>query len=187
MKTVSDGKLSYLVSKLLARMAGGEERLDQALRSHLNDTGNPHGVCLAQLQDIAGGSLLDVTYPVGAIYLSTSPVSPASLFGGTWERLEGRFLLGAGGGYDAGQTGGAATHTMTQWEMPKHNHIFFIGPHGSVADHTFDKTHTSLEFDVQNQYSRGFRDASMTDNTGSGGAFSILPPYLAVYMWKRTA
>ena len=61
-------------------------------------------------------------YPVGAIYISTVSTSPASLFGGTWEQLNDRFLLGAGDTYSAGSTGGEAEHTLTKAEMPNHSH-----------------------------------------------------------------
>ena len=63
-------------------------------------------------------------YPVGAIYLSTVATSPAELFGGTWKRLEGRFLLGCSADYPAGTAGGAAKVTLTVAQMPTHAHQF---------------------------------------------------------------
>ena len=39
-------------------------------------------------------TLDDLVFPVGFIYQSTSSTSPASLYGGSWERIQGRFLLG---------------------------------------------------------------------------------------------
>lgn len=44
-------------------------------------------------------------WPVGSIYMSVSSTSPATLFGGTWERISERFLLGASSSYPAGGTG----------------------------------------------------------------------------------
>ena len=61
-------------------------------------------------------------YPVGSIYMSVNSTSPASLFGGTWEQLKDRFLIGAGNSYEVNATGGEATHTLTIDEMPKHSH-----------------------------------------------------------------
>ena len=66
-------------------------------------------------------SVLDA-YPVGSIYMSVNSTSPASLFGGTWEQLKDRFLLGAGDTYTNGSTGGESTHTLTVDEMPSHTH-----------------------------------------------------------------
>jgi microcystin-dependent protein len=56
----------------------------------------------------------------------TVGTNPATLWGiGTWESVQGKFLLGAGGGYTAGSTGGAATHTLTANEMPSHYHKIY--------------------------------------------------------------
>jgi microcystin-dependent protein len=70
--------------------------------------------------DITG--IANLIYPVGSIYMSVNSTSPATLFGGTWEMIEGRFLLASGGGYSAGSTGGEAAHTLTIDEMPLHHH-----------------------------------------------------------------
>lgn len=63
-------------------------------------------------------SLTDLIYPVGAYYLGNVSKSPASLFGGTWSALTGRFLYCNSGN----STGGANTHTLTTSEMPSHSH-----------------------------------------------------------------
>lgn len=57
--------------------------------------------------------IMNLVYPIGAIYLSTSEVSPATLFGGTWERLEDRMLIGAGDVYKAATTGGSSKVSYT--------------------------------------------------------------------------
>lgn len=84
-------------------------------------------------------ALLDKVYPVGSIYMSVNSTSPATLFGGTWEQLPGRFLLGSGsveansttywGKFDAGswtppvgEKAGTPYHTLTINEMPNHRH-----------------------------------------------------------------
>ena len=54
--------------------------------------------------------------------MSLQATSPATLFGGTWTAIAGQFLLGAGGAYPAGSTGGEAAHALTETEMPSHNH-----------------------------------------------------------------
>ena len=80
---------------------------------------------------------LDLVYPVGSIYMSVSDTSPQTLFGGTWERINGRFLLGTGtpsdntdnyfgslnGTYSAGVSskGGQAYHTLTSSESGQKN------------------------------------------------------------------
>jgi hypothetical protein len=117
-------------------------------------------------------------YPVGAIYLSVTEVDPSSLFGGTWERIGGRFLLGADKTYAAGSTGGEAAHTLTADEMPRHNHeIDNLNASGSATPF----------MTVQAQDKKGFGGNVQTMYAGGGRAHNNLPPYLAVYMWKRTA
>lgn len=70
-------------------------------------------------------------WPVGSIFLSVSAVSPAQIFGGTWERIEGSFLWAANSAYPAGQTGGEATHLLTANEMPTHAHSISLDEAGS--------------------------------------------------------
>lgn len=68
--------------------------------------------------------LANFIYPVGSIYMSTNNVNPATLFGGTWERIQGQFLLASSSNYALGTTGGEATHALTAAEMPSHNHSY---------------------------------------------------------------
>lgn len=141
-----------------------------------------------------GISALDV-YPVGSIYLSVNSTSPATLFGGTWTQIQDTFLLAAGSTYTAGATGGSATHTLTVDEMPSHSHTFtermswywgdtntvcylVNGSYRNVVPHTGTNGHMHID---------GVPDPRDTTDTGGGQAHNNMPPYLAVYMWKRTA
>lgn len=179
--------------------------------------------------------VVDLIYPIGAIYISVNSTNPGTLFGGTWEQLQNRFLLAAGSEYAAGSTGGSKTAALTTANMPKHSHTFTgtAVNTGTVSQwHTHSGT-TSVAGNHTHTVSTGFADASPWDRlmratsaggqqggginptgdhqhtmttgnpsanhihsvtakgtiseTGSGTSFNILPPYLAVYMWKRTA
>lgn len=117
-------------------------------------------------------------YPVGSIYLSVTDANPAALFGGTWERIGGRFLLGADSTYAAGSTGGEAVHTLTSDEMPRHNHeIDNLNASGSATPF----------MTVQAQDKKGFGGNVQTMYAGGNQPHNNMPPYLAVYMWRRTA
>ena len=131
----------------------------------------------------ADGSALNA-YPVGSIYLSVKSDSPASLFGGTWERLKDRFLLGAGDSYNAGSTGGEATHKLTVSEIPSHNHVEMYGdrPWGDEF-----ASGSSASTNVTKWSANETKKTNMTGSTGGGDAHNNMPPYLVVYMWKRTA
>ena len=149
-------------------------------------------------------SLLDV-YPVGSIYISVSATSPSTLFGGTWEAIAaGRVLIGAGGGYTAGQTGGSASHSITISEMPSHNHGGSTGSVGAggAHSHTTDLYKASSGHQVWgstavNDYQSNALNTNSVNgmpahshtisSEGSGTAMSLMQPYLVVYMWKRTA
>lgn len=117
-------------------------------------------------------------YPVGAIYLSVTDVDPSSLFGGTWERIGGRFLLGADNTYAAGSTGGEAAHTMTIDEMPKHNHD---------VDNLNASGNATPFMTVQAQDKRGFGGNVQTMYADGGKAHNNMPPYIAVFMWQRVS
>lgn len=128
---------------------------------------------------------LSSIYPVGAIYLSTVSTSPASLFGGTWQQITGRFLLAAGDGYTAGNTGGEAAHALSAGEMPSHSHNLIEPTNannsikwGTMAGSdawALSKRAASYDYNLS------------TNNAGGGAAHNNMPPYLVVYVWKRTA
>ena len=119
-------------------------------------------------------AVLAVVYPIGCIYTTTVATNPATVFGfGTWAAFgAGRVLLSAGGGYAAGATGGAATHTLSVAEIPAHTHAIERG----------DDVNTGYIADGTNNVSAG-----ATCSTGGGGAHNNLQPYITVYMWQRTA
>lgn len=129
---------------------------------------------------MGGEALLDTYYPVGRIYFSTVNVSPASFMGGSWTRIQDRFLLCAGTSYAAGTTGGEANVTLTVDEMPSHTHgelVTVSSPTGGWYSRVVADT-------GQNEPTVEIRQ---TAQTGGGQAHNNMPPYLAVYAWRRTA
>lgn len=127
-------------------------------------------------------SLLSLIYPVGSIYMSVNNVSPQIFLGGTWVSISERFLLAAGSIYPAGSTGGEATHTLTINEMPTHTHNIKLG------NDTSESTYRVARYiDVKSAWWSGTGNDKMTEEVGGGAAHNNMPPYLAVYMWKRTA
>ena len=71
---------------------------------------------------IQSRALLNAAFPVGTILYRTDAVSPASIYGGSWERIVDKFLYSAGGGCSLGEEGGEADHVLTLAEMPSHKH-----------------------------------------------------------------
>ena len=121
---------------------------------------------------------VDFLYPVGSIYLSVKDTDPGTVFGGTWERLQDRFLLGASNTYKAGSTGGEAAHTLTEAEMPSHTHSLTL----KDTDRSSGNPYTQVNWAYSNDTTSG---SAITDSSGSGQAHNNMPPYLAVYMWVR--
>lgn len=129
-------------------------------------------------------SIIDIVYPVGSIYMSVNAADPSKLFSGTsWEKLEGRFLLGSSSTYKLGSTGGEATHTLTANEMPEHAHYMASGNGGS--DDTWTPDAGSYLVDSVTQAKNTFWAQLGMNNAGGSAAHNNMPPYLVVNMWKR--
>lgn len=139
-----------------------------------------------------GKLLMDRVYPVGSIYLSVSPASPETLFGGTWERLEDVFLLAAGTKYPAGSTGGEAAHTLTVGELPSHKPKWkYSKGSQSVTVDQINQPGTAypnvLGITMQLGGNYGSQGMAEFQNIGEDKPHNNMPPYLAVYTWKRIA
>lgn len=132
--------------------------------------------------DLGIGDYVDLIYPVGSIYMSVNATNPKELFGGTWQQIQGRFLLGMSSSYPAGSTGGEATHTLTANEMPNHTHQYIDYWTVAAASGTGRR---AVKFN-NNNYSPESGGLS-TGSSGGGQPHNNMPPYLAVYIWKRTA
>lgn len=135
---------------------------------------------------IGGKNLIDLIYPIGSIYMSVTYFDPATIFGGTWERLMDRFLLGSGAVYASGQTGGEASHTLTASEMPKHQHSIGYGNTGGYV--TLNSGNTKGSYLLPWSADKGYSAADLVAlEAGGGAAHNNMPPYLVVNMWKRIA
>lgn len=148
-------------------------------------------------------ALLEAAYPVGSIYMSVDDKSPSELFQfGTWARIENQFLLASGSNYSLGATGGNATTTLikanlpaSQWEFTMHAISSSAGG-TTIADARSSTGDLSVGIIKDAFRSGGERTVSSGtqsiksmnyNNGGSSQAFSNMPPYVAVNIWKRTA
>lgn len=140
--------------------------------------------------------VLDNVYPIGSIYMNVNSTNPGTLFGGTWEQIQGKFLLGMSSSYPAGSQGGEASHTLTTEEMPSHGHnpanqsgyygfitnskkAFEVGDMGVQSGSGRYYPYSTVAFDISRN--------SLTGTTGGGKSHNNMPPYLSIYIWKRTA
>ncbi len=134
---------------------------------------------------INGKSLLDLTYPVGSVYMSVNPISPETLFGGKWESINDTFLLCAGSTYPAGSSGGETSHTLTINEMPSHFHNLYSGwtSPAYTSNSTDALMYQSKLMSVN--YKNAGNGYEFMQRVGNGQAHNNMPPYIAVYCWKR--
>ena len=146
-------------------------------------------------------------YPIGSICMFKANINPNELYGGTWARIEGKFILGANDSiYPLGSEGGEAVHTLTENEIPSHNHgenyeslegyMWNIASQGitdtsslaakgivstdKVEGHGYAANLTEKAVD-------GFKiDAKHTHNSvGGGKSHNNMPPYVALYIWTK--
>lgn len=137
-------------------------------------------------------AILSKIYPIGSIYMSIENASPASFLGGTWEQIKDTFLLSAGDTYTNGDTGGEATHTLTVDEMPSHTHAFMSAGKGGTYTDNYKQVWTATGGSDGNGVPANLSLATIegiqgVQNTGGSQPHNNMPPYLVVYMWKRTA
>ena len=186
----------------LSGLYGDLDEAADALRALVNQVSTTQVIMWKG--DIA--NLVDEIYPVGAVYISSTLISPADKFGGEWERIEGRFLLGAdeegemGTIYKAGTIGGSATHIhkdMSTLHAAIWQTKYDSGGNLSTAANNLALLQSEYEA-VQTKPT--VISAGMSNEEYKGPAFiqkgvairgtlagDNMPPYLTVYMWKRIA
>lgn len=159
---------------------------------------------LEDCKEAAKRAALLAANPVGKLWASDDPTSPASIVGGTWERIKDRFILAAGDTYAAGSAGGSVTH----------QHVYTVhynAKYGMLVNADESWSLSSMLYNESNQLSmnqsvktifdgngatinQNFLIAATESNrttsynaTGSTSYQSNLPPYQVFYVWQRVA
>lgn len=135
--------------------------------------------------------IVDIIYPVGSIYMSVNNTSPATLFGGSWTQIEDKFILAAGSTYAGGDTGGAESYSLST----SHKHTSPLGynqtavggvnVNGTVSTGN-RKAYKTAKIDYSGTLTSNIT-AYYTGDATVSATIPTIPPYLAVYVWKRTA
>ena len=127
--------------------------------------------------------LSDILYPVGSIYMSVNNTNPATLFGGSWTQISGRFLYCTTTSKTTGGSTTTGSTTLTIDQIPSHSHNIH-SPFYKFAELTY-----GLHGDVFK--GELYQDSYCpTENTGGGQGHTHpqnLPPYFTVFCWYRTA
>ena len=121
-------------------------------------------------------NIINDLFGVGYVWISYTDRSPASLVGGTWTPITGRFPY-----FNAGSdTGGSNTHTLTEAEMPSHSHAAkswhnVVQQYEGVAS----KPCVAWEDWLDDGY------GAWSTRTGGGGSHNNMPAYQTLYAWRR--
>lgn len=137
--------------------------------------------------------LLDRMYPVDSIYISTNSTSPASLYGGSWERYgTGRVLVSADDSdtdFTAGKTGGKKTYDVAR--DTDLSVSISIDDNALILFNSRDNVHSGAAFRCGGSMPTGhginWDDKSVRSGQKVYGTLSTVQPYVAVYIWRRTA
>lgn len=156
-------------------------------------------------------AVLSMFFPVGSIYLSASDsFNPNDSWGGTWEKIEDRFLFGSGTN-SVGSTGGEENVTLTLDQIPSHSHtgstnsasvqvytpfsfaVISGNPYAGLVPIYDDTGHAAASDSAQ--YTAGGKTSNSAShshtlsigNSGGGLPHDNMPPYLVVSIWQRTA
>ncbi|MDO5305806.1 MAG: hypothetical protein Q4E87_09565, partial [bacterium] len=127
-------------------------------------------------------------YPVGAIYLSTSNISPASFLGGNWKKLPEGYALwtassGAGGTISAGLPNITGSATLRHIDSGN-----VIGAEGALSREDISGSYSSVSLKGSgNPMDKLILDASVKGTTLYGKSSTVQPPAYKVYAWRRTA
>lgn len=129
-------------------------------------------------------NLMEVLYPVGAIYLSTSSTSPATLIGGTWTQVKGATLAATGAnGFSSTKSYGGSL-SISQAQLPEHTHLFsslsrYVSTSSAYAAIGYDSSYAE---DYGDKYHHGQYRTSYV-----GDGVNFLPYHFGLYVWYRAA
>lgn len=174
---------------------------------------NESGVYVFQIGDASLTCIVekdtdfDRIYPIGSIYISVNDLNPQYIFGGTWQQLEDTFLFATSGTADTGYQATAGSkdavvvsHSHTQ---NSHNHDatnsrkFLTVPSNwdvvvTAAKQMQSSTGSSRYFYTETsggqvgEYAETTSVSPTINSNGVAGTDKNMPPYMKVYMWKRT-
>lgn len=154
--------------------------------SYLDQTGLEHTL----------EKLRNQMYPVGSLYFSTDSTSPATIYGGSWERYgKGRTLVSVDESdtdFTAGKTGGKKTHSH---KLPNlFAQLDMSGTRIQANTKKLNKStvwkadvYTAVNVYADSSVHNSGLEVSVPVNDDTNVTASSLQPYIAVYIWQRTA
>ena len=136
-------------------------------------------------------ALVNILYPIGSIYTSSSATSPERFIGGKWTLLSNRFIYATTDIKTLNDVGGEETHQLIPAEMPVHYHdannptganqiCFVVNPSYSGV---YETTCPSGVYTA----SRLNAGSLSTKTAGGDQPHNNMPPYIKCFVWRRYA
>ena len=167
-------------------------------------------ISLSDLDERLFAKIFEATFPIGTIFQTTIIGNPNTIIPGAtnseWEQITDRVLIGAGNTYPVESIGGEAAITLTKDQIPSHTHtrgtMNITGQIGAQGNDQFLNVATGAFYTANTGHvdagtssgsgylnKAGF-DASKswtgeTSSVGGNQPHNNIPPYYAVYIWKR--
>lgn len=139
-------------------------------------------------------------YPVGAIYMSIGGSSPASLFGGSWNQIIGKYIRAKNSSQDSGSTGGNNNVTLSASNIPTLSMQIGLCDGGYVGANDYPDSF------ISNNKTIGMESATYSGDTSdrsaqkgyvnstlvryynpSVKAFTAMPEHINVNCWQRVS
>lgn len=169
-----------------ARENSSSPRIPVAMMGVGNASQSQRGLMTAQ-DKVMLDTLVNLLVPVGVILTFASDIDPNEIYvGTTWEKIEGKFLLGSSNDYALGDTGGSADAVVVE-----HNHLTWENGNTSVQSYgnalSSDAKTSKLLLGATGNYLAYATGSLYTSVSGEDGTGKNMPPYEVVNYWKRTA
>ncbi len=179
--TKEDEKVNLDLNKLTIECINSKNN-----KFNLDSEGNLSVNSVTTKIPLASPELTDYLYPIGSIYMNVTDVNPETIYGGSWEKIENKFLFGSSPNYQLGNTGGEEKHLLNLQELPD----FQLDVRDDINGHTVVNSAYPHEegWGAFNQASANVSGSPLRIfYRGGNQPHNNMPPYLVVNIWKRIA
>ena len=152
-------------------------------------------------------NLLDIVYPVGSVYITFSDISPVDSVGGSWEKIDGKFLQSSSEANTLNSTGGFSGNigfsfiygsyygaVVPTWNNDIDESLLSIGPNGNAVNYAPSVVKSNSTYAISEWNHKGNANvASSTTSLPNPRIYTkevywdTRPAYITCNMWKRIA
>lgn len=142
---------------------------------------------------IPRSEMLDYIYPVGSILENENKeFDPNAYYGGTWERIKGKVIVGVDEDdadfATAGNVVGEKMHVLSVNEIPSHGHsVVSSGNNHRLTINTGENSGSTYKISYDNASASNTGPFVNAANAGGGQAHNNVQPSYIAYIWRRVA